>query len=74
MGWNDHTDDEGFADFLRELLDGDALDETAAGITRLVIDKGMHTLSEKQRHVFEQHVIGEFVTEECTLRDGYPLE
>lgn len=65
MGWNDHIDDDGFADFLQELLDCDALDEIAAGITRLVIDKGTDVLTEKQRHVFEKHVIKEFVTEEC---------
>lgn len=65
MGWNDRVEDEGYSDFLRELIDADCLDETAAGITRLVLDKGVGALSAKQKHVFDKYVLGEYVTEEC---------
>ena len=66
MGWNDRTDDEGYSDFLREVLESDGLDEVAAGITRLVLDKGEQALSEKQQHVFQKYVVKEFVTPECS--------
>ena len=65
MGWNDRSDDEGYFDFLRELLKTGKLDQTAAGITRLVLDKGEQALSEKQQHVFQKYVIDVYVTKEC---------
>lgn len=49
MGGNDRMDDEGYSDFLREIIDSGKLDEIAAGITLLVLDKGIAVLSEKQR-------------------------
>lgn len=64
MGWNDHMDeDDGFGDFLTEVLP--ELDDAAAGITKLVIDKGQDVLSEKQRWVFQNHVLDIYVTKEC---------
>lgn len=64
MGGN--NGDDGYRDFLHEVLAVGGLDETAAGITKLVIDKGEGVLSEKQRHVFKTQVLDIFVTEECT--------
>lgn len=64
MGWNDHLDDDdGFGDFLREILP--ELDDPAAGITKLVIDKGQDILSEKQNWVFQKNVLDLYVTKEC---------
>jgi hypothetical protein len=65
MGRNDHVDDEGFHDFLREVLDSGQLDQAATGITRLVIDKGEDALSDKQKHVFKKYVLDAFTTKEC---------
>jgi pimeloyl-CoA synthetase len=61
-------DDEGYSDFLSEIVD--LLDEPAKGITLLVIDKGEVALSEKQRQVFQKFVIQEYVTEECSRCGG----
>jgi cyclopropane fatty-acyl-phospholipid synthase-like methyltransferase len=65
MGWNDHMDDEGYDDFLREVLDSGRLDGPASGILRLVLDKGERVLSEKQQHVFQKYITETFVTEKC---------
>ncbi len=70
MGWNDRMDDEGYSDFLREVLDSGRLNEPAVGITHLVLDKGEGGLTEKQQHVFQKYVVKEFVTEECTRCHG----
>ncbi|ROO33425.1 hypothetical protein [Pseudomonas sp. 7SR1] len=50
-------DDDGYTDFLIELLDGGYIDGDAAGITRQVIDKGDESLSEKQLFVFKRDVL-----------------
>lgn len=50
-------DDGGYTDFLGELLDGGYVDGDAAGITRLVIDKGEESLSAKQLFVFKRDVL-----------------
>jgi len=60
-------DDEGYSDFLREVLDSGRLNEPAVGITHLALDKGERGLTEKQQHVFQKYVVKEFVTKECTL-------
>jgi hypothetical protein len=58
--------EEDFNDFLKELLDGQMLGDSAAeGITKLVIDKGYDSLSDKQRYVFDK-AIGEHFTDECS--------
>ena len=70
MGGNDRMDDEGYSDFLREIIDSGKLDEIAAGITLLVLDKGIAVLSEKQMCVFQKYVEKEFVIEECSRCHG----
>lgn len=65
MGWNDRMDDEGYSDFLRDLLETGKLDQPAEGITQLVLDKGERVLSEKQQHVFQKYVIDVCVNKEC---------
>jgi hypothetical protein len=61
-------EDDGFSGFLQELLDGDVLEDAAAGITKKVIADGGGTdsLSEKQKYVFKTHVMDEYVTSECS--------
>ena len=67
MGWNDRMDDDdGYSDFLQEIIDAKCLDQAAVGITRLVIDKREGVLSDKQKYVFNKHVLNAYVTEECT--------
>ncbi|MCP4115966.1 MAG: hypothetical protein GY737_11275 [Desulfobacteraceae bacterium] len=64
MGFNDRMDeDDGFSDFLNEILD--CLDGTAKGITKLVIDKGDGILSDKQKFVFEKEVLDIYTFDEC---------
>jgi len=59
--------------FDESLLDREALtflaeyelDETAAGITRQVIAKGLGGLTEKQLHVFKKYVVDEWLMRTC---------
>jgi hypothetical protein len=62
-------DEEGdFIDYLKLLISsGEAdFDSTALGITKLVIDKGIDSLSEKQAYVFETFVLKEYTKKECS--------
>lgn len=64
MGFHDiHEDD--INEYLHILLDLKTLNGAAEGITKLVIDKGVEALSEKQRFVFEKEVIEPYTYEEC---------
>lgn len=56
--------EEGFNDFLQELVDSEQLEPMQKGITKLVIDKGYDILSDKQKHVFN-YMIDEICTETC---------
>ena len=62
MGFNDRMDDNGFSEFLSQFLRH--LDGPAEGITRQVIDKGLDSLSVKQRGVFDREVMS-LVPGEC---------
>jgi hypothetical protein len=61
-------EDEGFSDFLQEVLDGEGLDGAAAGIAKKVIADGGSTesLSEKQKYVFKTYVTDEYVSSDCS--------
>ena len=59
-------EDDGFTDFIKQILEGGHLEGAAEGITKKVIAEGEDSLSEKQGYVFETHVRGEFVTDECS--------
>lgn len=49
--------EEGFTDFLKELIDGKRLDDAMEeGIAKRVIDKGYDSLSKKQKFVFEKSI------------------
>lgn len=63
MGWNDHIDEDDFGEFLKEILP--KLDGPALGITKLVIEKGLNILSEKQKWVFQKEVLDFYVTDAC---------
>jgi hypothetical protein len=52
-----HNDDDGKSDFVSELLNADMLEGTSAGIAKLWLDKGEHSLSPKQLHIFEKYVL-----------------
>ena len=66
MGLQHHSYyDDDFAEFLEQLLQGGHLEDAAEGITKKVVAEGIDSLSDKQRFVFEKHVINEFVRETC---------
>ena len=68
MGHNDHADeDDGLSEFLSELLEGDFLDGAAAGITRQVLDRGLDSLTEKQKFVFDRDVMQPFGNKPCEI-------
>ena len=64
MGWKDNIDDD-FPCFVQELLDAELLDKTSASLARLVVQRDLSVLNEKQRSEFE-NAIGEFVTAYCS--------
>lgn len=65
MGFNDHMDDDGFKEFLQQVVDHGGLEGAALGIAKLVIDKGEQALSEKQQYVFKTQVLDEFTVSAC---------
>ncbi|WP_329891474.1 hypothetical protein [Stenotrophomonas sp. SMYL11] len=66
MGRNDHMEDDGFNDFLQEVLSGESLEGAAEGITKLVIDKGMDSLTDKQKFVFRRDVLDVYTLDGCS--------
>ena len=52
--------------FLQQLIECDDItDDVARGITKLVIDKGLDALSEKQAYVFNKNVVDQFPQPKC---------
>lgn len=64
MGYNDWHEDDGFSDFLDQLIDMGHLEGAALGITKQVMDQGFDSLSEKQVFVFNKEVLKPF-TRSC---------
>ncbi|MFC1503726.1 hypothetical protein ACFL53_05255, partial [Pseudomonadota bacterium] len=58
--------DDGFSDFLGQLIDMEHLEGAALGITKLVIDKGEDALSTKQKFVFKKEVLDPYTVSECS--------
>lgn len=61
-----------YSEFLQELIDMGHIDGAALGITKLVINKGEESLSEKQRYVFQNYVIDEFTVRCSRCGDEIP--
>lgn len=63
MGGNDMND------FLEMLISLGRLEDNsvALGIAKLVLDKGEDILTEKQKAVFEKHVISPYLNKTCKL-------
>lgn len=61
----DHLEDQAFRGWLRKI--GDQLEQTERGITLQVLDRGVSSLSEKQRRVFEESVIAAHAIERCSM-------
>ncbi|MCW7553669.1 hypothetical protein NX722_13730 [Endozoicomonas gorgoniicola] len=59
------SDDDGFNDFLQQIVESEGLEEAAEGITRKVIAEGRESLSKKQEYVFQTRVVDEFGTGDC---------
>ncbi|MDT8448432.1 MAG: hypothetical protein RRB13_16190 [bacterium] len=51
--------------FVSDLLEGGYLEGAAAGIAKQVVDRGLESLSEKQRDVFEAQVIAKYGNQYC---------
>ena len=70
--------EEGFKGFIQGLIDLHKLNETAEGISKLVLDKGYNTLSEKQKKVFDIAIKQQYVDEckgcHCTIPFSEMLE
>ena len=66
MGFSDHFEDnDGYNDFLQNLLDNGHLEITVEGVTKKVISEGLESLSSKQKRTFEAHV-GEYIFAQCS--------
>lgn len=71
MGHNDHIEDDGgYNDFLQQIIDGEHLEGASLGIVKQVIDRGVASLSDKQKYVFETQVLDEFTISECSECGG----
>jgi hypothetical protein len=66
---NNRFQEEDFPEFLTALIEGHMLEPMAEGIARIVLDKGVKALSDKQRFVFEKEALGYFYVDKCAL-DG----
>jgi hypothetical protein len=66
---NSRFKEEDFTEFLNTLIEGHMLEPMAEGIARIVLDKGVEALSDKQRFVFEKEALGYFYVDKCAL-DG----
>jgi len=58
-------EDDGFKSFLQEVLSGESLEGAAEGITKLVIDKGVDSLTDKQKFVFKRDVLDVYIADGC---------
>lgn len=63
--------EDGFNEYLNWLIESNRLEPMQAGITMLVLDKGLESLSYKQRRVFDYMVDQNAV--DCCCRCGSPI-
>ena len=70
--------EEDFKGFIQGLIDLHKLNETAEGISKLMLDRGYDALSEKQKKVFDnaikQHYVDECKGCLCQIPFGEMLE
>jgi hypothetical protein len=61
-----------FIDFLKSLIEYDDIDLSpeALGVTKLVISKGLNSLSEKQKLVFQEYVLRKYTRQFCENCSG----
>lgn len=67
MGFHGDQDyhDDGLNEFLEWLINTGELRDAALGVTRQVIDRGIESLTAKQKEVFDVHVLGTHIIENC---------
>ena len=65
MGLNGQTDEIGYKNYLRLLLEAPRLVGPVRGVLLQVIEKGEDSLSIKQRDVFKYQIITPFILSSC---------
>ena len=55
MGKNRYEEDD-FEGFVQDLINSGRLDDKETGISKLMLDKGYDSLSEKQKYVFDKAI------------------
>jgi hypothetical protein len=65
-----NIEDGGLSAFLQELISLQAVGGAALGITKLVMDRGEEALSDKQKFVFDRHVLEPNTVKACKFCDG----
>jgi hypothetical protein len=63
--WEHRICEEGFLEFLKELVEWKQIEGAALGIAKQVLSQGMGSLSEKQLFVFKKHVIEANTIDRC---------
>ncbi len=58
-------DKDRLADYLKELIKGEGLQEVALGVAKQFLAQGYESLSDKQKYVFDEYIIKVFVTQRC---------
>jgi len=61
----DRYNEDGFREYVQEIMNGGHLNGAALGIAKRVGDSGIASLSDKQKYVFERDVMEHFYVEEC---------
>lgn len=65
MNLNEIIDENDFKGYLKELVSLNYLEGTALGIAKQVITKGVNSLTDKQKYVFQNEVIDKYVKDYC---------
>ncbi len=58
--------DEDFSSYLKDIIRLGELENPSLGITALVIDKGIESLSPKQKFIFTKEIIDHYYVDECS--------
>lgn len=69
MDWREDFDSSLLNEEALNYLIENKLESTAAGITKLVMDKGLGSLSKQQAYVFKTYVVDPWLMQKCECGD-----
>jgi hypothetical protein len=69
VGLKSHVHDE-FLDFVQDVINGGHLDGAANGVARQAVERGIGSLSARQRYVLDHFVVEPHTVEACARCDN----